>query len=50
MDRNDSNDRTTACTIAATTIIASIVLFAFAGLDGVSCAAIDGNAEGMVRV
>ena len=46
MDRNNSNDRTTAGAIAATVIITSIALLALAGLGGVSCAAIDENAGG----
>ncbi len=46
MDRNNSNDRTTAGVIAATAIIATIALLALAGLGGVSCAAEGENAGG----
>jgi len=46
MDRDNSNDRTTAGVIAATAIIASIALLALAGLGGVSCAAEGENAGG----
>ena len=47
MNRNDSNNRTTAGVIAATTIIASVALLALAGLCGVSCAAEGETAGGI---
>jgi hypothetical protein len=46
MDKNNSNDRTTAGVIAAIAIIATIALLALAGLGGVSCAAEGENAGG----
>jgi hypothetical protein len=46
MDRNNSNDRTTAGVVAAIAIIATIALLALAGLGGVSCAAEGENAGG----
>ncbi len=46
MDRNNSNDRTTAGVIAATMLLASVALLALAGLTGGICAAIDENAGG----
>ncbi len=46
MDRNNSNDRTTAGVIAATMLIASVALLALAGLTGGICAAINENAGG----
>lgn len=46
MDRNNSNDGTTAGVIAATMLIASVALLALAGLTGSICAAGDENAGG----
>ena len=46
MNRNNSNDRTTAGVIAATMLIASVALLALVGLTGSICAAGGENARG----